>query len=151
MPNLASCAPILANWRYRKASIAAMSPTSRIRHIGYVTPDLAGDYVLPHTVDVPAPGLQLLDLSRVGHPLTPSLYSRVVILVWTHGGRPNCRESGRADTEPTLARGQLEILPSLVAEPGSSTGKSGPGVRAGRDLSIFSSNSRGGSFTRGAR
>jgi hypothetical protein len=88
MPNLASCAPILANWRYRKASIAAMSPTSRIRHIGYVTPDLAGDYVLPHTIDVPAPGLQLLDLSRVGHPLTPSLYSRVVILVWTLGGAP---------------------------------------------------------------
>jgi hypothetical protein len=28
----------------------------------------------PHTIDVPALGLHLVKLLRVGHPLTPSLY-----------------------------------------------------------------------------
>jgi hypothetical protein len=97
--------------RCRQASIAAMRPTSRIRHIGYVTPDLAGDYVPPHTIDVPAPGLQLLDLSRVGHPLTPSLYSRVVqhVLAWTPWGASRLLRKWSSGHRAALTRARWQL------------------------------------------
>jgi hypothetical protein len=43
MPNLASCAPILANWRYPEGFDRRHELGIGIRHVGDVTPELAAD------------------------------------------------------------------------------------------------------------